>query len=182
MAVTNAREKPDPALFVRDVPDFPEPGVVFKDITPLLACPAAFRLVIDDLAAVAGRLGADLIAGVEARGFLFGTPVALAADCGFVPIRKPGKLPSVTVGIDYALEYGSDRLELHVDAVATGHRVLLVDDVLATGGTATASIDLLRQAGADVVGAAFVLEIDGLDGRARLADLPLHVTLSEGAG
>ncbi|MCP5025135.1 MAG: adenine phosphoribosyltransferase [Actinomycetia bacterium] len=181
MAVTNAHEKPDPALFVRDVPDFPEPGIVFKDITPLLASPAAFRLVVDDLAAVAGNLGADLIAGVEARGFLFGAPVALAADCGFVPIRKPGKLPSATLGIDYALEYGTDRLELHVDAVATGHRVLLVDDVLATGGTAAASIGLLRNGGADVVGAAFVLEIDGLDGRVQLDDLPVYVAVSKGA-
>ncbi len=180
IAVTNSHEKPDPALFVRDVPDFPQPGITFKDITPLLAAPGALAQVVDDMAALAVRLEADLVAGVEARGFLFGAPVAVAAESGFVPIRKPGKLPAATLGVDYALEYGSDRLELHVDAVAAGHRVLLVDDVLATGGTAAASIQLLGQAGAEVVGAAFVLEIEDLDGRSAL-DAPVHVVLGSGA-
>ncbi|MCP3856926.1 MAG: adenine phosphoribosyltransferase [Actinomycetia bacterium] len=180
MGVTNAHEKPDPALLVLDVPDFPRPGVVFKDITPLLAAPGALAQVVDDLAALAVRLEVDLIAGVEARGFLFGAPVAVAAESGFVPIRKPGKLPSATLGVDYALEYGTDRLELHVDGVEAGHRVLLVDDVLATGGTAAASIQLLGQAGAEVVGAAFVLEIEGLGGRSAL-DVPVHVVLGAGA-
>ena len=137
----------DPRAFIRDVPDFPKPGILFKDITPLLADPGAFAAAIDGLAElVAGA--AEVVAAAEARGFIFAAPLALRLGIGFVPIRKPGKLPHKTVAQEYLLEYGSDRLEVHRDAIAPGHRVLLVDDVLATGGTMRACRDLVLGAGA----------------------------------
>ena len=154
------------AAHVRMVPDFPKPGILFRDLTPLLADGPAFQATT---AALAERAGAfDLIAGIEARGFLFGAALAQLTGAGMVIVRKPGKLPAETIGHDYALEYGADRLELHADAVPAGARVLLVDDVLATGGTAEAAVALLRKAGAEVARALFVMELDGLPGAARL--------------
>ena len=158
----------DPRDWIRDIPDFPKPGVTFKDITPMLAHPEAFRAVVDQLAeAFAGR-SIDTVAAAEARGFIFGAPLALALGAGFVPIRKPGKLPYATLALEYQLEYGSDRLEVHTDAMGPSRRVLLLDDVLATGGTMRACCDLVRQTGAEVVACAFVVELGSLQGRARL--------------
>ena len=151
---------------VRVIPDFPKAGIQFRDLTPLLADGAAFQATTAALAERAGDF--DLIAGVEARGFLFGAALAQLTGKGLVIVRKPGKLPAATIGHDYDLEYGTDRLELHADAVAPGTRVLLVDDVLATGGTAEAAVTLLRKAGAIVDRALFVMELDGLPGAARL--------------
>ena len=154
--------------YIRDIPDFPKPGVVFKDITPLLSHPDAFEAAIDQLdRAVAGR-GIDAIAAAEARGFIFGAPLALRLGAGFVPIRKPGKLPYATIALEYQLEYGSDRLEVHTDAFGPGRRVLLVDDVLATGGTMRACRDLVQSTGAEVVACAFLIELSFLGGRAKL--------------
>jgi adenine phosphoribosyltransferase len=158
----------DPRDWIRDIPDFPKPGITFKDITPMLGHPGAFRAVVDRLAeAFAGR-SIDTVAAAEARGFIFGAPLALALRAGFVPIRKPGKLPYATIATEYQLEYGKDRLEVHTDAMGPGRRVLLIDDVLATGGTMRACGDLVRQTGAEVVACAFVVELGFLDGRARL--------------
>jgi adenine phosphoribosyltransferase len=161
----------------RDVLDFPRPGVVFKDITPLLATPAAFGTVIDALAATAGRLGATVVAGIEARGFLLAAPVADRIGAGIVPIRKEGKLPGRTVRESYALEYGSAVLEVHHDAVGPGDRVLIIDDVLATGGTAAAAASLLRQGGCEVLGLAVLMELGFLAGRARVAPLEIIALL-----
>lgn len=154
------------AAHVRVVPDFPKPGILFRDLTPLLADGAAFRATTAALAARTGDF--DLIAGIEARGFLFGAALAHATGRGLVIVRKPGKLPAATIGHDYALEYGTDRLELHADAVPPGARVLLMDDVLATGGTAEAAVSLIRKGGGEVVRALFVMELDGLAGADRL--------------
>jgi adenine phosphoribosyltransferase len=159
----------DLARWVRDVPDFPKPGILFKDITPLLASPEAFGAVIERLAEHYEGRKIDTIAAAEARGFIFGAPLALRLGAGFVPIRKPGKLPYATVALEYQLEYGTDRLEVHTDAFQPKSRVLLLDDVLATGGTMRACCDLVRQTGAEVVGCAFVMELTFLSGRARLA-------------
>jgi adenine phosphoribosyltransferase len=162
---------------IRDIPDFPKPGVMFKDITPLLADPAGFAGAVSALADAgrddSGEVAVDLVIGMEARGFIFGAPVALALGRGFVPVRKPGKLPSETRALSYDLEYGSETLEIHVDAVAAGQRVLIVDDVLATGGTARATADLVRAAGGIVHGVAVLMELSFLDGRETLGDVPL---------
>jgi adenine phosphoribosyltransferase len=164
---------------VRDVPDFPEPGVVFKDITPLLADHDGFLAVVNALADAgrdaAGDVVVDKVVGMEARGFILAAPVALALGTGFVPVRKAGKLPGETHAVSYALEYGEATLELHRDAISVGDRVLLVDDVLATGGTAAATRELVEQSGGDVVGFAVLIELGFLDGRSALGDLPLHV-------
>ena len=163
---------------IRDVPDFPKAGVVFKDIGPLLADPAGFAACIDALVAQWHGTAVYAVCGVESRGFIFGAAMALAMKTGFVPLRKVGKLPPPTLGIDYDLEYGSARLEIGAQGVASGARVLLVDDVLATGGTLDASRRLLEQSGAVVVGASVVIEIDALGGRARWPDaVPLHALL-----
>jgi adenine phosphoribosyltransferase len=154
---------------LRDVPDFPKPGIVFKDITPVLSDPTLLRQTVAAMAAPWEEAGVTHVAGVESRGFIFAAPVALALGAGFVPIRKPGKLPWKSAGKEYALEYGTDRLEMHVDACPTPARVLLVDDVLATGGTAAAACDLIEQVGGSVLGCAFLLSIASLNGAHRLS-------------
>ncbi|MEW1646768.1 MULTISPECIES: adenine phosphoribosyltransferase [unclassified Streptomyces] len=153
---------------IRDVADYPEPGVVFKDITPLLADPAAFTALTDALAEVAVSTGATKVVGLEARGFILGAPVAVRAGLGFIPVRKAGKLPGATLGQAYDLEYGSAEIEVHAEDLSAGDRVLVVDDVLATGGTAEASLQLIRRAGAEVAGVAVLMELGFLNGRARL--------------
>ncbi len=153
---------------VRDIADFPTPGVVFKDITPLLSHPQAFAGVVDGLVDGFRAQAVDQVVGIEARGFILAGPVAYRLEAGFVPVRKAGKLPSAVEGEAYALEYGTDLLEIHADALRPGTRVLIVDDVLATGGTAAATARLVERLGAEVVGLAFVLELGFLAGRARL--------------
>ncbi len=154
---------------VRPIADWPEPGVTFRDITPLLADPVAFGSVIDGLVELAEQAGpVDAVLGIEARGFLFGPSIALRLGVGFVPVRKAGKLPSTSLSTSYDLEYGSATMEMHVDAIASGSRVLVVDDVLATGGTLLAADDLVRQAGATVVGNLVLIELAALGGRERL--------------
>ncbi|TIC85741.1 adenine phosphoribosyltransferase [Nocardioides sp. GY 10127] len=169
---------------VLDVPDFPEPGVVFKDITPLLADPAGLADVVGALAGAgrdaSGAPAVDKVLGMEARGFLLGTPVALSLGTGFAPVRKAGKLPRATRAVSYDLEYGSATLELHTDAVAAGERVLLVDDVLATGGTARATVDLVEACGAEVVGVAVLMDLAFLPWREALGDLPVTSLLTIG--
>ena len=154
---------------IRVIPDFPQPGVQFRDITPLIADPVLFASAVAMLADRAAAVRPDVIMAVEARGFLFGGPVALALGVGLIPARKPGKLPGATHSADYGLEYGRDRLEIHTDAVGPGTRVLLLDDLLATGGTVGAAASLARQLGADVVGALFLIELLELGGAAKLA-------------
>ncbi len=157
----------DLARFLRDVPDYPKPGILFKDISPLLASPEALAASIDQLASLdLGKV--DVIAGVESRGFLFGVPLAIRLGVGFVPIRKPGKLPWKTNRIDYVLEYGTDAVEIHQDGVHEGQRVVVVDDLLATGGTMHASCQLIESCGAIVVTCAVVIELAFLEGRKRL--------------
>ncbi len=157
----------DLTRYLRDVPDFPKKGILFKDITPLLAEPKAMTATIDRMANL-GWGAIDKVAAVESRGFLFGVPLAMRLGCGFVPIRKPGKLPWKTNRVEYVLEYGSDAVEIHQDAVQPGERVLLVDDVLATGGTMGASCQLVESCGAKVVGCCFLVELGFLDGRRKL--------------
>jgi len=161
---------------VRDVPDYPQAGVVFKDITPLLADGKAFAAVIEALAETYGPV--DKVAGIEARGFILAAPVACRIGAGFVPIRKQGKLPGVTFAQEYDLEYGTATIEVLTDAFAPDERVLVIDDVLATGGTARASADLVQRTGAQVTGLAVLLELSFLNGRARLADLPVSALLT----
>src|SRR6266536_1866370 len=161
---------------VRDVPDYPQAGVMFKDITPLLADGRAFAAVIDALAATYAPV--DKVAGIEARGFILAAPVATRLCAGFVPIRKKGKLPGATFAQDYDLEYGTATVEVLTDAFGPGDRVLVIDDVLATGGTARATADLVQRAGAQVTGLAVLLELSFLNGRARLADLPVSALLT----
>ena len=158
---------------IRDIPDFPQDGVLFKDFTPLLSDGAAFAAVVDDIAGrYAGRV--DVVVGIEARGFILGAAVALRLGLGFVPVRKSGKLPGPSLREDYTLEYGSAVLEMHEDALAPGQRALVVDDVLATGGTVAATCRLVERAGATVAGIDVVLELTFLDGRAQVGDRPLH--------
>jgi adenine phosphoribosyltransferase len=161
----------------RDVPDFPKPGVIFKDMSQLFDDAAAFRAVVDALADAgrddAGRTVVDKVVGMEARGFILAAPVALALGVGFVPVRKPGKLPPATYSVSYSLEYGEATLEMHTDALAPGERVLLVDDVLATGGTVAATASLVEKCGASVHGVAMLIELSFLNGREALGALPL---------
>ena len=158
----------DLASFIRDVPDFPRKGIVFKDIMPLLADAAALHETVERLADWAEPRKPDLVLGAEARGFILGAALAYRLGCGFVAARKPGKLPWRTVGVKYALEYGFDALELHADAIRPGSRVVIHDDLLATGGTAKAKVDLVEQLGGEVVGLAFVIELEFLHGREKL--------------
>lgn len=162
---------------IRDIPDFPEEGVVFKDITPVLADPAAFAALIDAMSEPFADKGITKVAGIEARGFTLATPVADRIGAGFIPLRKPGKLPYETVKEEYELEYGMDALEVHIDAVLEGEKVLLVDDVIATGGTAKAAIQLLRHVGADVVGLSVFIELVFLGGVEKIDNVPLHALL-----
>ncbi|MEU4726724.1 MULTISPECIES: adenine phosphoribosyltransferase [unclassified Streptomyces] len=154
---------------IKDVPDYPKPGVMFKDITPLLADPEAFTALTGALAELAVRYGATKIVGLEARGFILAAPVAVQAGIGFVPVRKAGKLPGATLAQAYDLEYGTAEIEVHAEDLAIGDRVMVIDDVLATGGTAEASLMLIRRAGAEVAGVAVLMELSFLPGRAKLA-------------
>jgi adenine phosphoribosyltransferase len=160
--------------YVRDVPDFPQPGITFKDITPMLLEPAALRSAVASLAEIARPLSPDIVVAAEARGFILGAALALELDAGFVPARKPGKLPHEVVSAEYELEYGTDSLEVHADAFAGGTRVLLHDDLLATGGTARAVCELADRLGAQVLGCVFLLELAFLGGRERLEPYPVH--------
>jgi adenine phosphoribosyltransferase len=162
---------------IRDVRDFPKPGIVFKDITPLLGDPAGLSLAIEYLTQPFLRKDVDVVTGAESRGFIFASAVARNLSAGFVPVRKPGRLPSRTVAREYALEYGTDKLEIHADSIRKGDRVLLVDDLLATGGTMAACIELVKSLGGEVVGAAFLIELDALAGREKLGDTPVHTIL-----
>ena len=155
--------------YIRDVPDFPKPGILFRDITPLLSNPAAFRQTIELLADHYRDAGIDVVAAAEARGFIFAAPLALELNAGFVPVRKPGKLPFNTHAFNYELEYGTDTLEVHTDGLLPGSNVLLVDDLLATGGTIAACCRLVEQSGANVAGCAFIIDLKGLGGAKRIA-------------
>ena len=158
---------------IRDVPDFPQPGVVFKDITPLLQDPAGFRHALDQLTRRYEGRGIETVVAIEARGFIFGAPLALNLGASFVPIRKKGKLPSKVVGVEYGLEYGTERVELHEDGVLPGKRVLIVDDVLATGGTMAAARGLVEMLGGHVEELAVLIELEALNGRAKLPGMEL---------
>ena len=164
----------DLRAYVRDVPDFPHPGITFKDITPMLLNPAALRGAVASLAEIARPLAPDIVVAAEARGFILGAALALELEAGFVPARKPGKLPHEVVSTQYELEYGTDSLEMHADAFAGGARVLLHDDLLATGGTARAVCELADRLGAEVLGAVFLVELAYLGGRERLEPYPVH--------
>lgn len=163
---------------IRAVPDFPEPGVLFRDLSPLLADVNAFRLSVESLADE--FLGCDVshVVGIDARGFIFGAAVAARLGVGFVPVRKAGKLPPPVLGVDYDLEYGSSRLELNSETLGPDSRVVIIDDVLATGGTVAATIELLKSVGAEIIGAGFVVELAGLKGRGRMRDVTAHVLVT----
>lgn len=159
------------ASYIRSIPDYPKPGILFRDVTTLIADPEGFSLSIEQLAVRYEAHDLDAVAGIEARGFIFGAALAIRLGVGFVPVRKPGKLPRAVIGEDYELEYGTDRLEVHVDAVDAGAKVLLVDDLIATGGTAAAGLTLLRRLGAEVAEACFVVDLPDLGGAKRLQEL-----------
>jgi adenine phosphoribosyltransferase len=171
----------DLKTFIRDIPDWPKPGIVFKDITPLLNDPAALALAVELMVNPFRGKGIDLVAGAESRGFIFGTAVAQALSAGFIPIRKPRKLPHKVTGIEYALEYGTDRLEVHADAVKPGQKVVIVDDLLATGGTMRACCDLIESIGGNVAGVTALIELSFLEGRKKLKAEhagPLHSVIT----
>lgn len=163
---------------IRDIPDFPKPGIMFRDITTLLRDPQGLSYTIDSLAEKCSGMSVDYVVGMESRGFIFGAPLAYKMGIGFIPVRKPGKLPAEVYFAEYELEYGVDRLEMHQDAMTAGSRVLVVDDLIATGGTAAATAKLLEQAGCELVGFAFIIELQALGGRQKLPDVPI-VTLVE---
>ncbi|OIO75005.1 MAG: adenine phosphoribosyltransferase [Zetaproteobacteria bacterium CG1_02_53_45] len=162
--------------FIRDVPDFPKPGILFKDITPMLADGQSFAAVIEEMAALVGP-EVDTIVGVESRGFIFGAALAQKLGLGLVTVRKPGKLPAQTHSVEYELEYGMDRLEIHRDALSAGHHVVIVDDLLATGGTASATVELAHKLGATVAACLFVIELDFLQGRKALPEINVYSLL-----
>jgi adenine phosphoribosyltransferase len=168
----------DLRALIRDIPDFPKPGITFKDITPLLLDPHAIDTAVEQLAEWAGPRGVDFVVAAEARGFILGAAIARELGAGFVPARKPGKLPAEVVTAEYILEYGIDALELHADAIAHGARVLIHDDLLATGGTARALAELVERLGAIVVGCAFLVELGFLDGRRRLEGFDVHALVT----
>ena len=163
--------------YIKDIPDFPEPGVLFRDVTPLLADKDAYQESIRLLSDFAKEKKVDLVVGPEARGFLFGCPVALALNCGFVPVRKPGKLPREVVSQSYDLEYGSNEIQMHSDSIQPGQNVLIVDDLLATGGTVDAAVSLIEKMGGNVVGIAFLIELEALKGRELLKDYDVYSVL-----
>jgi adenine phosphoribosyltransferase len=163
---------------IRHVPDFPKPGILFYDVTTLLQDSVGFRAAIDSMSMPFEDQRIDVVVGIESRGFIFGAPVADRIGAGFTPVRKPGKLPSKTIRESYALEYGTDALEMHADGVRSGQRVLIVDDLLATGGTARAVVDLVRRAGGTVHALAFLIELLALNGRQRLANETIHTVLT----
>ena len=163
--------------FIRDVPDFPKAGILFKDITPLLADAEALRAAIEQLAQPYRDGAVDLVVGIESRGFIFGTALARELGVGFVPIRKPGKLPADAISAEYELEYGTDRIEIHTDAIAEGQKVALVDDLLATGGTMSAACQLVSELKGKIVGISFVIELDFLNGREKLGNSPIHTLI-----
>jgi adenine phosphoribosyltransferase len=167
----------DLSSLVRDIPDFPEPGIVFKDITPVLADHEAFTQIVAALAEPYRHVPIHKVAGIEARGFTLAAPVALELGAGFVPLRKPGKLPWTTINQSYNLEYGTDALEMHTDAIGAGEQVLVVDDVIATGGTAAAAVHLIERAGGKVAGVAVFIELGFLNGRAAIDGVPFHALL-----
>ncbi len=162
---------------IRDIPDFPQPGIIFKDITPILSDAKLFRQVIDLLADQASKTSPDKVLGIDARGFLFGAAVAYKLSVGFVPVRKKGKLPYRTISFAYSLEYGRAEMEMHVDSVCAGQRIVLVDDLLATGGTSSAAVTLVRNLGAEVSQALYFIELSFLHGRDRLLAVPVHSIL-----
>lgn len=163
--------------YIADIPDFPEPGVIFRDVTPLLANKDAYQESIQLISEFAKDKKVDVIVGPEARGFLFGCPVALALHCGFVPVRKPGKLPREVISQSYDLEYGSNEIQMHSDSIQAGQNVLVVDDLLATGGTVEAAISLIEKMGGNVVGTAFLIELEALKGRELLKDYDVFSVL-----
>jgi adenine phosphoribosyltransferase len=170
---TLSRIAMDLKALIRDVPNFPKPGIVFKDITTLLNNPDGLRYAIDLMAERVVDLNVDYVVGMESRGFIFGTPLAYKMGVGFVPVRKPGKLPAPTHFAEYELEYGNDRLEIHQDAFHPGSRVLVIDDLIATGGTAAATAQLIQQTGSSLVGFGFIIELTFLEGRKNLPDVPI---------
>ncbi len=163
----------DLKALIRDIPDFPKPGILFRDITTLLGDPAGLRYSIDTLASKIEDWRPEYIVCMESRGFIFGAALAYKLGIGFIPIRKPGKLPAAVYSVEYALEYGTDKLEIHQDAAPPGSRISIVDDLIATGGTAAATAKLVREIGGDLVGCAFLIELDDLDGRSHLPDVPI---------
>ena len=162
---------------IRDIPDFPKPGIRFKDITPLLSDPSGLSLAVELMANPWRDHRPDLVVGAESRGFIFGTALAQSLSCGFVPVRKPGKLPYETVSIDYELEYGTDTLEMHKDAITPGQKVLLVDDLIATGGTAKAACNLIQRLGGEVLGLVVLTELEELKGRDLMGPIEVHSLL-----
>ncbi len=164
--------------YIRTIPDFPKPGIQFRDITPLLADPAAFSAAIQEMAAPFMDRGIAYVAAVEARGFIFGSAIAHALKAGFIPLRKKGKLPHQTIAVAYGLEYGQDAIEVHLDAVKRGDKVLLVDDLLATGGTIAAACELMEKVGAEISGLSFLIELSDLPGREKIKPYPFHVVIT----
>ena len=175
MTVTSAD---DLRRLIREVPDFPKPGILFYDITTLLKDPAAFRQVIDAMVEQVRATPIDLVVGMESRGFIFSAPIAYQLGAGFVPVRKLGKLPADTIEVEYALEYGTATLEIHRDAIQPGQRVLIVDDLLATGGTVMGTIELVQRLGGEVAGLSFMVELIALQGRERLSEFAIHTLLT----
>ena len=163
---------------IREVPDFPKPGILFYDITTLLKDPDAFREVIDQMADQVKDSAVDLVVGMESRGFIFSAPLAYQLQAGFVPVRKLGKLPAETIEVEYDLEYGTATLEIHKDAIKPGQRVLIVDDLLATGGTVQGTIELVQRLGGEIAGLSFMVELTGLHGREKLGDFQIHALLT----
>ena len=168
----------DLTAYIRDVPDFPKPGIVFKDITPLLKDPAALEAAVKALAAPYRDANLESVAAIESRGFIFAAAVALELGCGFVPLRKPNKLPAATTSATYELEYGTDTIEAHLDAIHPGDRVAVIDDVIATGGTAAAAVELVETLGGNLVGISFLIDLAFLGGTAKLGDYPIHSVIT----
>ena len=172
----------DLTAYIRDVPDFPKPGILFKDITPLLGDPAALKAAVEALAAPYRDANLTAVAAVESRGFIFASAVACELDCGFIPLRKPNKLPADTTSATYELEYGTDTIEVHTDAIHPGDRVAIIDDVIATGGTAAAAVELVETLGGDLVGISFLIDLAFLGGTAKLGDYPIHSVIIYNGG